>query len=131
MPVRNRDAEMAYEMAMKLLGANTTEEQRQSVWEECHRNKKLQDVVVRYRVATSDYAPKALVAIHRELMRVFVDKEERRSGNKVCASCWEHKLPEDFYSVDVDRKHEVCSDCMRKSAERFGNYVSGILGEQK
>jgi hypothetical protein len=74
MPVRNRDAEMAFEMAVRLLstnGSQVTEEQRQAVWEECHRNSNLQNRVVRYRVATSDYAPKALVELHRELMKVF------------------------------------------------------------
>jgi len=65
---RNKDAETAYAMAMKLLGATASSD---AVWDECHSNAELQRLVSVYVYSTPQYAPKALHKIHTKLMEVF------------------------------------------------------------
>lgn len=65
---RNKDAETAYAMAMKLLGADASSD---DVWAECHKNEELQRLVSVYVYSTPQYAPKALHKIHTKLVEVF------------------------------------------------------------
>lgn len=70
---RNRDAETAFEMAMKLMttnGQSVSEQVRQSVWDKCHADTELQTLVSRYLVSDFSYAPKALYKVHQRLMEV-------------------------------------------------------------
>lgn len=75
MPVRNRDAEMAFEMAVKLIsnGLPVAEETREKLWTACHSNQSLLNAVALYRACNSDYSDKALVKLHRELMKVVTE----------------------------------------------------------
>jgi hypothetical protein len=69
---RNKDAETAFAMAIKLLGAdNQSEDTKSAVWAECHNNKELQRLVSLYVFATPSYAPTALYKVHTKLMEVF------------------------------------------------------------
>lgn len=68
---RNRNAETAFDMAMKLVGGNGQEvsaEVRQSIWDKCHADTELQTLVSRYLVSDFSYAPKALYKVHQRLM---------------------------------------------------------------
>jgi hypothetical protein len=69
---RNRDAEMAFEMALKLLGAESASSPgvRDTLWEKCHSDKALRDAVTLYLASSPSYAPKALYKLHTELVRV-------------------------------------------------------------
>ena len=70
---RNRNAEMAFEMAVKLLGGSTalSEARLTELWDTCHSNTELQDSVSLYLASSSDYAPKALHKLHTKLAEVF------------------------------------------------------------
>lgn len=69
---RNKDAETAFAMAMKLFGAeNYSEMTKSQFWKECHENKELQRLVSVYTYATPSYAPMALYKVHTKLMEVF------------------------------------------------------------
>ena len=68
--VQNKDAEMAYLMAMKLLG-DVDKDKAIQVWDECHENTQLQKLVSVYTYSTPSYAPKALHKVHTKLMEVF------------------------------------------------------------
>lgn len=67
---QNKDAEMAYLMAMKLLGSVSKDKAIQ-VWDECHENTQLQKLVSVYTYSTPSYAPKALDKVQTKLMEVF------------------------------------------------------------
>lgn len=72
---RNKDAETAFAMAMKLLGEdNYTDYTKSAIWAECHKNEELQRLVSVYVYSTPQYAPKALYKIHTKLMEVFVNE---------------------------------------------------------
>lgn len=66
---RNRNAETAYVMAMKLLNDDTS--RSDEVWDECFANTELQDLVSVYLYSTPEYAPMALYKIHTKLMELF------------------------------------------------------------
>lgn len=66
----NKDAEMAYMMAMKLF-QSVSDERAIQIWDECHKNEKLQKMVSTYVYSTPTYAPKALHKLHTELVEVF------------------------------------------------------------
>ena len=68
--IQNKDAEIAYLMAMKLLG-NVDKDKAIQVWDECHANTQLQKLVSVYTYSTPSYAPKALHKVHTKLMEVF------------------------------------------------------------
>lgn len=69
---RNKDAETAFAMAMKLFGEeNYSEHTKSAIWAECHSNKELQQLVSYYVYATPKYAPTALYNIHTKLVEVF------------------------------------------------------------
>lgn len=69
---RNKDAETAFAMAMKLFGAeNYSEMTKSQFWKECHENKDLQNLVSLYVFATPKSAPSALYKVHSKLMEVF------------------------------------------------------------
>ena len=67
---QNKDAEMAYLMAVKLLG-DVNGEKAVQIWDECHSNTQLQKLVSVYTYSTPSYAPKALHKLHTKLMEVF------------------------------------------------------------
>jgi hypothetical protein len=66
---RNKDAETAFEMAIKLL-TNPSEEVQQQVWEKCHADKTIQHAVSLYLYSSPSYAPKALYKLHQKLAEV-------------------------------------------------------------
>lgn len=69
---RNKDAETAYFMAMRLLGEeNYTDSSKSAIWKECHENKELQRLVSNYVYSSQRYATKALNKVHAKLMEVF------------------------------------------------------------
>jgi hypothetical protein len=69
---RNKDAETAFAMAMKLFGAeNYSEHTKSAFWAECHNNKELQRLVSLYVFATPKSAPTALYNVHAKLVEVF------------------------------------------------------------
>lgn len=69
---RNKDAETAFAMAMKLFGAeNYSEHTKSAFWAECHNNKELQRLVSLYAYATPKSALTALHNVHTKLMEVF------------------------------------------------------------
>lgn len=71
---RNKSAETAYAMALKLLGAekNTTSNSSLAyVWGVCHDDQELQRLVDVYLYSTPSYAPKALHKVHTKLMELF------------------------------------------------------------
>ena len=69
---RNKDAETAYAMAMKLLGEQDyTDSSKSAIWKECHENKELQRLVSVYTYSTPSYQPVALYKVHTKLMEVF------------------------------------------------------------
>lgn len=67
MIVRNKDAETAFEMAMKLVDVPTAEIS-QSVWDKCHKDESVQRAVSLYLYSSFDYAPKALHKLHTKLV---------------------------------------------------------------
>jgi hypothetical protein len=69
MNVRNKDAETAFEMAMKLV-SNPSEEVRQAVWDKCHKDETIQRAVSLYLYSSFDYAPKALYKLHTKLVEL-------------------------------------------------------------
>jgi len=70
---RNKSAETAYAMAVKLLGATeqTSKSSLAYVWRECHDSQELQKLVDTYLYSTPSYAPKALYKVHTKLMDMF------------------------------------------------------------
>jgi hypothetical protein len=69
---RNKDAETAFAMAMKLFGEeNYSVHTKAAFWAECHSNKELQRLVSLYVFATPKSAPTALYNVHTKLMEVF------------------------------------------------------------
>lgn len=76
MPVRNRNAEMAFEMAVKLAsnGLPVSEATRENLWAKCHADQALLSAVSLYRACNSDYSDKALVKLHQELARVVGER---------------------------------------------------------
>jgi hypothetical protein len=72
MPVRNRSAEMAFEMIIKLAGSQVIDEaRRQELWDKCHADRTIQDAVSLYLYSTGSYADKALHKLHKKLMEVI------------------------------------------------------------
>jgi hypothetical protein len=69
MNVRNKDAETAFDMAMKLV-SNPSEEVRQAVWDKCHKDETIQRAVSLYLYSSFDYAPKALHKLHTKLVEL-------------------------------------------------------------
>jgi hypothetical protein len=69
MIVRNKDAETAFEMAMKLVDTPTAEIS-QSVWDKCHKDESVQRAVSLYLYSTPNYAPKALHKLHTKLVEL-------------------------------------------------------------
>jgi hypothetical protein len=69
MNVRNKDAETAFEMAMKLV-SNPSEEISQAVWDKCHKDETIQRAVSLYLYSSFDYAPKALHKLHTKLVEL-------------------------------------------------------------
>jgi hypothetical protein len=71
--VKNKDAEMAFEMAMKLAGNELAQDEGfyGRVWDKCHTDQTIQSLVVRYLVSTSAYAPKALYNLHTRLAQLI------------------------------------------------------------
>lgn len=69
MQVKNKDAELAFEMTMKLAGTEFAQDEafQDKVWDKCHTDQNIQSLVVRYLVSTSAYAPKALYNLHTRL----------------------------------------------------------------
>ena len=69
---RNRNAEMAFEMATKLV----TKEQfadrdyLNELWDKCHSDSAVLDAVNLYLASSFDYAPKALNKLNAELERL-------------------------------------------------------------
>jgi hypothetical protein len=63
---RNKDAETAFEMAMKLLN-NPSEEVQQQVWDKCHADEVIQRSVRLYLYSEPSYTPKALYNLHQKL----------------------------------------------------------------
>ena len=69
---RNKDAETAFAMAMKLFGAdNYTDSTKSAFWAECHSNTELQRLVSLYVYATPKSQLKALHNVHTKLVEVF------------------------------------------------------------
>jgi hypothetical protein len=69
MNVRNKDAETAFDMAMKLV-SNPSEEISQAVWDKCHKDETVQRAVSLYLYSSFDYAPKALHKLHTKLVEL-------------------------------------------------------------
>jgi hypothetical protein len=69
MNVRNKDAETAFEMAMKLV-SNPSEEISQAVWDKCHKDETIQRAVSLYLYSSFDYAPKALHKLNTKLVEL-------------------------------------------------------------
>jgi hypothetical protein len=63
---RNKDAETAFEMAMKLLNT-PSEEVQQQVWDKCHADEVIQRAVRLYLYSEPSYTPKALYNLHQKL----------------------------------------------------------------
>lgn len=72
MLVKNKDAEMAFDMAMKLVSTELAQDEsfQDKVWDKCHTDPMITSLVVRYLVSTSAYAPKALYNLHTKLVEV-------------------------------------------------------------
>jgi hypothetical protein len=72
MLVKNRDAETAFEMAMKLVSTELAQDKdfRDRVWDKCHTDPTIPSLVVRYLVSDFGYAPKALYNLHAKLVEV-------------------------------------------------------------
>lgn len=70
MNVRNKDAETAFEMAMKLVEAPTAEI-RQAVWDKCHKDESIQRAVSLYLYSTPSYASQALYKLHTKLVALI------------------------------------------------------------
>ena len=69
---RNKDAETAFAMAMKLFGEeNYTDSTKSAFWAECHSNKELQRLVSLYVYSTPKSQLKALHNVHTKLVEVF------------------------------------------------------------
>ena len=69
---RNKDAETAFAMAMKLFGEdNYTDSTKSAFWAECHSNTELQRLVSLYVYATPKSQLKALHNVHTKLVEVF------------------------------------------------------------
>jgi len=69
MNVRNKDAETAFEMAMRLV-SNPTAKISQAVWDKCHKDETIQRAVSLYLYSSFDYAPKALHKLHTKLVEL-------------------------------------------------------------
>lgn len=69
---RNRYAETAYVMAMRLLENDTS--RSDEVWEECYNNAELQHLVSVYLYSTPKYASQALYKVHAKLMELFANE---------------------------------------------------------
>lgn len=70
---RNKNAETAFAMAMKLVGGDTqqvSEETQQAIWDKCHADKSIQDAVQLYLYSTPAYQPKALYKLHQKIVEV-------------------------------------------------------------
>jgi len=69
---RNRNAEMAFEMATKLVTKEqfADKDYLNDLWDKCHADTAVLDAVNLYLASSSNYAPKALAKLHAELVRV-------------------------------------------------------------
>lgn len=69
---RNRNAEMAFEMATKLVTKEqfADKDYLNTLWEKCHLDKDVLDAVNLYLASGTDYAPKALAKLNSELERL-------------------------------------------------------------
>ncbi len=72
---RNRNAEMAFEMATRLVTKEqfADKEFLNILWEKCHSDKNVLDAVNLYLASSSDYAPKALNKLNLELERLVAN----------------------------------------------------------
>lgn len=69
MNVRNKDAETAFEMAMKLVEAPSAEV-KQAIWDKCHKDEAVQRAVSLYLYSTPSYASQALYKLHTKLVEL-------------------------------------------------------------
>jgi hypothetical protein len=69
MNVRNKDAETAFEMAMKLV-SNPSGRVSRAIWDKCHKDETIQRAVSLYLYSSFDYAPKALHKLHTKLVEL-------------------------------------------------------------
>jgi hypothetical protein len=70
---RNKNAETAFAMAIRLVGGPTqqvSEEVQERLWDKCHADKSLQDAVQLYLYSTPAYQPKALHKLHQKIVEV-------------------------------------------------------------
>lgn len=70
---RNKNAETAFAMAIKLVGGDSqqvSEEVKQAIWDKCHSDRSVQDAVQLYLYSTPEYQPKALYKLHRKIVEV-------------------------------------------------------------
>jgi|LakMenE18May11ns_1017448.scaffolds.fasta_scaffold9910598_6 hypothetical protein len=69
---RNRNAEMAFEMATKLVTKEqfADKDYLNELWEKCHSDKDVLDAVNLYLASSSSYAPKAKAKLITELERL-------------------------------------------------------------
>lgn len=65
---KNTDAELAYSMALKLLG---TKQDNQTLWDKCHSDSTTLSLVAGYLCAESRYAPVALYKLHTRLVELI------------------------------------------------------------
>ena len=69
---RDRDAEMAFTMALKLLGAESAHNSElvERLRAKCYADTQLRNAATVYLASSPSYQPKALYKLHTELARV-------------------------------------------------------------
>lgn len=72
---RNRNAEMAFEMATKLVSKEqfADKDYLNELWEKCHTDSDVLNAVNLYLASSSDYSPKALNKLNLELERLVAN----------------------------------------------------------
>jgi hypothetical protein len=101
MEVRNKDAELAVDMAVKLIGKTLPEETLDKIWDKCHESEKIQNAVQAYLVASFRYAPTALHKLHTLLMEEF--------SGIIITNCYSCEEPTEVPSEGV--VHPLCPAC--------------------
>jgi hypothetical protein len=121
-------SELAVEVIHKIcLGGSADEKVLSKVREVCAGSKKIINLAERY-AKTSSY--NTAITIFREFLKTVEEESQNRLeskiGDRTCSSCLEPKGLESFSNSDKDMP--VCKDCMKKSMNRFSDYISNQMG---
>ena len=121
-------SELAVEVIHKIfLGSNADEKVLSKVREVCAGSEKIINLAERYARTSSN---STAITIFREFLKTVEEESQNRLeseiGDRTCSSCLEPKGLESF--SNSDRDIPVCNLCMKKSLDKFSDYISNQMG---